>query len=431
MTTPNENLDRRILGRRAFLTGSLGGALGLMLARPLSALGGDGAAASSATAKSCVLVWLQGAASQLETFDPKPGTLTGGPTRAIDTAVRGLKFAEHLPALAERARKLAVVRSMTSREGDHGRASYLIHTGYVPSTTIRFPTLGSVLAAEGRQAARTDVPSFVCLGPDQVGPGYRGVENAAFVVDGGNDGLARQRSLDDERLDRRRALHRDLEQPFARAAGLAPADADADSGSARTAAFDRAVGLIRGPLREALTVRQEADGVRARYGETAAGRGLLAARRLVESGVRCSEVVLGGWDDHQNIFERMPNRVRELDRALAALIDDLEERSLLDSTLVLVMGEFGRTPDINAREGRDHYPGVFSALLAGGGIKGGTVVGSSTSDGRRVADRPVTVAELLATVVGRFGIGPDEMRYAGDRPIRIVDDAKPIAELAL
>jgi len=409
------------LDRRRFLAAGASSALGLALGRLAWAAPPDGAA------KACVLLWLRGGPSQLETFDPKPGAPTGGPTRAIETAVRGLRFAEHLPGLARRADRLAVVRSLTSREGDHERASYLLHTGFAPSSTIRHPTLGSVVASE--LPGRDDAPRFVCLGPERVGPGYRGVSQAAYEV-GGEGGrlLDRRGGPDDARLERRRALLGDLEEPFARRVGLRPPRGQ-DEGSARTEAYARAARMLDGPLRGALDLEDGPARVREAYGRTAFGDRVLAARRLVAAGVPMVEVVLDGWDDHERIFERAPGRCRDLDRAAAALLDELEGRDLLDRTLVVCMGEFGRTPDVNARGGRDHYPRAFSAVLAGGGLPAGRVVGATTDDGREVAERPVAVADLFATIVARLGVDPDGQRWAGDRPIGITDAGRPLPEL--
>jgi uncharacterized protein (DUF1501 family) len=372
---------------------------------------------------SLILVWLQGGPSQLDTFDPKPGTLNGGPTQAIDTAVRGLQFAEHFPGLAERARKLAVVRSLTSREGDHERATYLLHTGYTPAGTVRHPTLGSVLSAEAG-GADLEVPAFVSLGQARAGgPGFLGAAHAPYQVGGGGGGeLTPTRGLDRARLDRRRALQAELEQTFAREAGL--------PGDSRAEAYAQADRYMHGPLREALTVSGEAAGVRRAYGEGGVGDRLLAARRLVEVGARAVEVVVDGWDEHQQIFSSLPGRARQLDRGLAALLDDLEQRELLERTLVVCMGEFGRTPTINERQGRDHYPQVFSSLLFGAGIPGGTVVGSSTPDGSAVATDPVRVPDLFATVAARLGLDPAGVRYAGDRPITLTDAGQPIPALS-
>jgi uncharacterized protein (DUF1501 family) len=417
--------------RRGFLGRSLGASLGLLLARDPLALA---APRRGAPVRRLILLWLDGGPSQLETFDPKPGTLTGGPTRAIETAVRGLQFAEHLPALAERADRLTVIRSLSSREGEHERARYLLHTGYARSTTIQHPSLGSLFDAERRDARRPDVPGFVCLGPDPTGPGYAGVSHAPYVVDGADALLSPYPGLDADRRASRRDLLATLEAPFADRVGL-------EVPSARLDAMGRAAGILHGPLRAALDVDAEDAATRARYGvdadgedpdgETADwGRRVLAARRLIEAGVSAVEVHLGGWDHHEGIFQEAPRAIRALDRAFAALLDDLAARDLLDSTLVLCLGEFGRTPEVNDEEGRDHYAQAFSAVLAGGGAPEGRVIGATPPDGRGVAERPVSVPDLLATVTTLLQVDPQGLRYAGERPITLVDPSgAPLPEV--
>ena len=403
--------------RRDVLRAGLGAGLGLLLARrPLWAAPPDGA-------EQLVILWLNGGPSHLDTFDPKPGAATSGGTRAIETAVEGLRFAEHFPQLAERADRLAVIRSLTSREGDHQRAHYLLRTGFTPSTTIRHPTLGSLVAAERPVAA--SVPAYVSLGPDPVGPGYRGVAHAAFTVDGGAGLLTPTAGVDAARRERRRALLATLEAPFAARAGLL----DAAGQPTRVGAYARADALLTGPLRDALDAQREDPGTRDRYGRERTGQAVLAARRLLDAGVRCVEVRVDGWDDHQDLFQNLPGRARGLDRAFAALLDDLVARERLDRTLIVCMGEFGRTPDVNQRGGRDHYPRAFSAVLAGGGLRGGAVIGATCPEGREVIERPVTVADLHATLARRLGLDPAATRYAGDRPITLVDGGQPLREL--
>ena len=415
------------LSRRSFLLRGLGGAVAL-LGAPRA-----GWARPAGAADALLLVWLKGGASHLDTFDPKPGTREGGPTRAIDTRRRGLQLAEHLPRLAERAERLAFVRSLAAREGDHARASYLLHTGFTPSTTVAHPTLGSLLAAERAAGPeeRGDVPAFVSLGPEPVGPGYRGVAHAAFEVqDGRRTPLQRDPVLDAERLERRRALAEGLEEGFARRSGLLPAQKERGSqrGSARTAAWARAARLLEGPLGGALELEPESAGLRDLYGRHPAGEALLRARRLIEAGVGCVEVVLDGWDDHQDLWTNLPPRARALDQALTGLFDDLDGRGRLPRTLVLCLGEFGRTPDVNERGGRDHWPQNNAALLFGGGLRP-AVVGATTPDGRAPAARPVRMADLFATALTRLGLDPSAERYAGDRPMTLADAGTAIAEL--
>jgi uncharacterized protein (DUF1501 family) len=427
MTQPQ--FTRRSALRSAVLAGLASGA-GLFPGRLAQARPRKDGAPPRAT----ILLWLDGGPSHLDTFDPKPGARTGGPTRAIQTRVPGLQLAEHFPALAERANHLAVVRGLSSREGDHTRGRYLLHTGFTTSTTIHHPAWGSVLAAKAAHTTATgsgDVPPFVAVGPraDLVGAGYLGAAHAAYGVRPGQAGaLAGGQGRSAASATSRRRLLRLIEEPFARAAGLDPAPGG-ETGSARTAAYARAERLMAGPLRGALDLRQESARVRARYGEGPTGRAVLSARRLVEAGVRCVEVRLGGWDDHQNLFDNLPGRARALDQAFGALLDDLAARGRLDRTLILCLGEFGRTPDVNGRGGRDHYPRAFSAVLAGGGVRGGQAVGATCPEGREVVQRPVSVADLYATLATLEGLDPAATRYAGERPITVVDGGTVVQEL--
>lgn len=415
------------LDRRTLLRAGLGGLVGALAAR-------TGLAGPAGLAEHLVLVWLKGGASQLETFDPKPGAVTGGPTRALDTAVRGLTFAEHLPLLAERARKLCVVRSLGAREGDHDRASTLLHTGFAPSLAVAYPGVQALVAAE-RPAGATEgaqVPPFVLIGDgSRAGAGYLGAEHAPFRLLKAGQGVAGAEvgaaGVDAARRAARRELLGRLEAGFARAGGLRPGADGAPS--ARAGACAAAERLLSGPFAAALDLQKEDAATRARYGDGDAGAGLLLARRLVDAGVRAVEVVVDGWDDHEQLFARLPARAGALDRALAALLDDLEGSGRLGKTLVLVAGEFGRTPEINERGGRDHHPRTNAALLFGGGLAAGRVVGSTTPDGRDVATRPVSTADLAATVLTRFGIAADAKRLAGDRPVTVTDGGTPIAEL--
>lgn len=405
--------------RRRLLQLGLAAAVGLARPRPLLAAPG--------LARSLIVVWLKGGASQLETFDPRPAA-----TRVLETPVPGLTLSGHFPALAQRARHLSLVRALAAREGDHDRAATLLHTGFRPSLTVRHPALGSILAAETPAAA--DVPPFVVLGDAPLAdPGYLGSALGPLrqpLATLGPRALGDGVATDDARRAARRELLARLEGPFARATGLRPGRASPGHDrpvSARVAAVAAAERWITGPLGAALDVTRDAEAL-ARYGEGEVARGLVAARRLVGAGVRAVEVVADGWDDHERIGERLPARAQALDRALAALLDDLERSGALASTLVLVAGEFGRTPVLNARGGRDHDPRVGSALLFGGGLAPGRVVGATTPDGLG-PEAPTSAADLFATLLARFGVDPAAERQAGDRPVGITDGGTPLAGL--
>ncbi|MBI2942652.1 MAG: DUF1501 domain-containing protein [Candidatus Wallbacteria bacterium] len=415
-------LDCRI-GRRGLLRLGLAGAVGALLPRGL--LSAAVAGTAPARARSLIVLWLQGGPSHIDTFDPKPGAATGGPFKAISTSVPGLAFSEHLPRLAEQARHLAVIRSMTSSEGSHGRGSYYLHTGHVPTPTARHPGLGAIVSKEVGDPAFA-LPSFVSLGGPSVGGGFLGQDHSPFVVQSKPgkpvEFLSPPKDVDPARFDARMRLSAALDEAFARSGGV-------EDARAHQALFARARRMMESPLTKAFVTDEEPQAVRDAYGDTDFGQRCLVARRLVEAGVRCVEVTLTGWDTHEDNFTRSRELMGALDPAFAALVRELSERSLLASTLVLCLGEFGRGPDINPREGRDHHPKAFSVALAGGGIRPGAVLGATDPEGRAVAERPVSVPELFSTVATLMGIDTRKVYVAGDRPIPIVNKGKPIAEL--
>ncbi len=378
--------------------------------------------------KSCILLFMQGGPSQFETFDPKPGTETGGPTRAIDTAVEGIKIAEGWTQTARQMRDISLIRSMTNREGSHPRAVYQMHTGYAPIGGLRYPTLGSIVASE-IAPEEFELPHFVTVGGRRIGnlgSGFLGNQYSPYEVADpnrmpANGALAR--GVDRARFNRRLALMQDLEGEFA------------NSGGARRVAqhrtlYDSASNMVRSPQMRAFDLSQERDAVRDRYGRTAFGQGCLLARRLVETGVTFVEVTLGNWDTHLDNFNRTKGLIQQADPAVGALIADLKARQILDRTLVIWMGEFGRTPRINPRTGRDHYPRAFNVALAGGGIQGGRVVGSTNASGSTVTNRPVTVQDLFCTFCHSLSINPSRERMTPiGRPIKVVDGGRKVNEL--
>jgi uncharacterized protein (DUF1501 family) len=401
--------------------------------------------------RACILLWMNGGPSTIDMWDMKPGHANGGPFKEIATAVPGLKFSEHLPKLAARAKNLAVVRSMSTKEGDHGRATYLLRTGTLPQGGINFPTLGSLVAKELRDE-NADLPPFVSIAPQRFtaqgafGPGFLGPRFAPLLVADGQgyyapgqdvDGVLKVQNLNRPRdIDRREAadrlaLMRDLQAGFL--AGRPGTTADS-----HRAAYESAVRLMNAESARAFDLKDEKAALRDRYGRTLFGQGCLLARRLVERGVPFVEVTLSsapkanaGWDTHQNNFDQVKALCEVLDPAWSTLMEDLKERGLLDTTTIVWMGEFGRTPKINGQKGRDHYPNAWSAVLAGGGIQGGQAVGKTSADGTTVTERPVSVPDLLATVC--LGLGIDYMKQNLSnvgRPIRIVDKAsKPLREI--
>lgn len=387
--------------------------------------------------RSCILLWMNGGPSQTDTFDMKPGHANNGPFQPIATKTPGISFSEHLPEMAKWSDHLAVVRSMTTKEGDHGRARQNLRTGYSPQGPIQFPVFGSVVSHEyhDREAGLPNYVSILPRGlfnPGIPAAGFLGPDHAPLLVDGDGNGdlsvqnLQRPRGITVEQsVDRLRILD-SLQQPFL----------NAHPGAAATgyrSAYARASRLMSPSAAAAFDITGEDDATRERYGRTPFGRGCLLARRLVERNVPFVEVTLGGWDTHDNNFEAVKDLCGPLDQAWSALMGDLHQRGLLNSTLVVWMGEFGRTPGINPRNGRDHYPRAWSVVLGGGGIRGGSLVGQTSADGLLVEDRPVTTADLLGTICLALGLDPKKQNMSNvARPIRLVDpEANPIHELLI
>jgi hypothetical protein len=383
--------------------------------------------------RSCILLWMSGGPSQTDTFDLKPGHANGGPFREIATAAVGVRISEHLPQVAGQMKRLAVVRSMRTREGDHGRATFHLHTGYLPQGSIRFPALGALVSNELADGD-ADLPGFVSVMPQgafaqsAVAAGFLGPRHAPLVVGGSGDTL-RVEDLEaswvsGERSRERLGLLRELEAGF-----IASRPGAGTAG--HVTAYDRAVRLQRAAAAQAFDLSAERPSLRDRYGRSLFGQGCLLARRLVERGVPFVEVTLGGWDTHDNNFEQVKSLCGILDSAWATLMTDLQDRGLLDSTLVVWMGEFGRTPGINPRNGRDHYPGAWSTVLGGGGIKGSQGLGRTSKDGLVVEDRPVTAPDLMATVCLALGLDPRKQNQSNvSRPIRLADpSARPMQEV--
>ncbi len=434
-------MPHRRLGRRDFL--QVGGlaALGLGLG---SICGRANATASATRAKSCILIWLDGGPSHLETLDPKPHATNEvrGPFGAIATSVAGIEISELMPLTAASIEHTAIVRSMTSPLGEHNFGTHYLMTGYKPTPALNYPAIGSVVSHLHRGVG--EIPSHVAIPDLRVGggkfvaPGYLSTSVAPFEV-GGDPATAgfRVRDLDpfpgivDERLARRRSYLQQLNGVQAAAEVIQPADA----------AFEQAYRLMTSPAaKRAFDLADESDATKRRYGGKSIGQCCLLARRLVEAGVPFVTVNNRGWDTHNDLVTRLKEGysgakdpvglVPSLDLAYSALISDLSERGLLDETLVVVMGEFGRTPKLNTQAGRDHWPRVFSVMLAGGGVPGGQVIGASDEQGESPADRPVTPADMAATIYKLLGIDPATTLYTSDgRPVRVSSEGEPISEL--
>jgi hypothetical protein len=372
----------------------------------------------------CILLWMSGGPSQMETFDPKPGTDNGGATKVIETAAPGVSIAEGWEKTAGVMNDVALIRSMTNKEGNHQRADYQLHTGYAPTATLKHPGLGSIAACELGDSG-FDLPHMVAIGGPTVGAGFLGAEYEPFVV----PNVQRppdnaQARVPVDRFQRRLGLLNRLEKAgFEQAGG-------ADRVRDHRALYKQTSKMVLSPRMKAFDLEQEDSAIRDAYGRTPFGQGCLLARRLVEAGVTFVEVRCGGWDTHNQVNDRVGKLAGQVDPGFATLINDLKGRGMLDRTLIVWMGEFGRTPKINATAGRDHFPRVFNVALAGGGVRGGQVVGASSPDGSEVKDRPVTVPDLMASICQSLGVDAEkENQTAIGRPIRIVDGGKPVAEL--
>jgi hypothetical protein len=373
--------------------------------------------------KACILLWMAGGPSQFETFDPKPGAETQGPTRAVPTAAPGVAVAEHWTRTAGVMRELAVLRSMTSREGNHGRATYLLHTSYPPSGGIVHPGFGAHVA-RALGPADFDLPGFVSIQGQSVGPSFLGVRYAPFVVTDPNrppDNLTAP--VAGGRLDRRLGLLHELEAPFARE-GAAAQVRDHQTLYRQTAQ------MVLSPRVRAFDLAAEPDRVRDAYGRSPFGQGCLMARRLVEAGVVFVEVQSSGWDTHGNELPALRRLIPPVDQGMAALLTDLRARGLLENTLVIWMGEFGRTPRVNLTAGRDHFPQAFNVALAGGGVRGGQVIGATDRLGTEVVERPVTVPDLFCTFCRSLGINPRREHESNvGRPLRVVEGGEVVREV--
>ena len=372
--------------------------------------------------RSMILLWMAGGQSQFETFDPKPGTSNGGPTKAISTAVPGVQLAENWNRTAAVLDRFSLIRSMTNKEGNHQRASYQLHTGYVPSGSVKHPSLSASIA-EQLADPKFELPPVVSVGRT-TGSGFLGVDYEPFTVR--TPGQLPQNvavPVSNTRYRRRLGLLGRLEGEFAGRGGQAVV-------ANHRKLYKKSSRMVLSQNVTAFDIADESESLKQKYGDTSFGRGCLLARRLVESGVTFVEIVSRGWDTHLDIFDRIAALAEQVDPAVATLVEDLEDRGLLEKTLVVWMGEFGRTPRVNARGGRDHYPRVFSAAVAGGGVLGGQVIGSSTANGSAVADRPVSVPDLFCSVCHSLKVDPRKEHLSPlGRPMKVVDGGEVVQEL--
>jgi len=404
------------MNRRDFVRLALGTGIGALTSK----FGIGAQEVGGGRAKACILLWMAGGQSQLDTFDLKPGMT---PFKEIETA-SGARISEGFPRLAREMKRVSLVRTLHSNDPNHATATYLLHTAYRKAADVEHPHAGSLIAAE--LGEWTDLPECIVIGCDpQAGAGYLSGEKGPVIFDKLEDPERRESAAEDvkpllskDRLRKRWELLSALDARFAR-------EHEGRAVEERRRAYERAYKVLTSEKVKAFDLSREDP---TRYGGTPFGRTCLMARRLVEAGVRFVEVALGDWDSHAENETAHRRLMGILDPAFAALLADLAERRLLDETLVLCMGEMGRTPQVNAAQGRDHFTRCWSVALAGGGIAGGRVVGET--DGMAVKERPVTVQDLFATIYKSFGINPrKEHTTPGGRPLKLVDGGVPVGEL--
>ena len=411
--------------RRDMLKLSAAGVLGASMSGWLPVLARAAQGQPQARGKSVVLLWMDGGPSHKDTFDLRPGTDNGGPFKAIDTSVPGMQISEHFPKLAPLMNHAAIIRSMSTGEGSHGRAKYFMHTGYKEgSGGIVHPSIGAICSNEiGRPG--TAIPNFVSIGNRAYGSGFLGARHAPLIVNDPQRGLENVRpTVELDQFRSRIGLLEEMEAGFHR-------QHQSDVDAAHHATYQGAVNLVMDRGGQAFDISTETAATRDAYGRTKFGEGCLMARKLIEAGVAFVEVTLGGWDTHANNFERVQQLSSQVDPAMSQLAIDLRSRGLLDNTLIIWMGEFGRTPRINVRgpkPGRDHYPRAWSTVLMGGGIRGGQVIGRLDREAAAVEERPVNTLDFMATICRIVGIDYNKVVQTPiGRPIRIVDrGANPI-----
>ncbi|HEX4412364.1 MAG TPA: DUF1501 domain-containing protein [Lacipirellulaceae bacterium] len=436
MASHHGGIDRRELLRNFGL-----GLLGTSCASWLPSLAAE-IAQDPRRRRHCILLWMSGGPSQTDLFDMKPGHANGGEFKEVATSVPGLRFSEHLPKLGKFGDQLAVVRSLTTKEGDHARGTHLVRTGHPPAGEVAYPSIACALAKELEY--ESVLPNYVTVAPPRdinpaaFEPGFLGARYAPAIVAGsggppapGAAPMALAKPVDLKMADlelppdvnadeaaRRLALWNTLERKFLDGR-------HANAFETHNALYRKAADLMTPDVRKAFDLTTESDKLRSQYGNGVFGQGCLLARRLVERGVPFVEVALGdglGWDTHQDNFRRVKKLSEELDAGWATLMGELQERDLLKDTTILWISEFGRTPQINGNAGRDHFPAAWSCVFAGGGIKGGQAYGKTSADGTTVEEKQVGIGDVLATLSTALGVPPDhENVTASNRPIKIAE----------
>jgi len=432
------------LTRRNALQLGLGGFVGMSFAGGLRrrAQAAESGAASRVEAKSCILIWLDGGPTHYETFDPKPlaPKEVRGEFEPIATRIPGAFFSQHLTRLAGIADKLSIVRSICHNQGNHGAGNHYMMTGAPPRIPVGcgafvsfHPSLGSSTAhARGHKdglPAYFSIPNMTRSG----GPNFLGAQYAPFVVPDNPDSnsfrvrdVALPNGITDDRFLQRESIRSRVDR-LPRVTDAAAADPV----RALDDYYQQGQQLMRSEKAQAaFNIQKEAPTIREKYGRNAFGQRVLLARRLVEAGVPFITLNEGGWDHHANLFQSLNKRMPEVDASVAALIDDLDQRGMLDSTLVVMLGEFGRTPKINNDAGRDHWSQAMSVMLAGAGVPGGRIIGATDRAGYNAVDRVLSPENFVSSIYKKLGIDPDKILYTPQgRPSHLVSDPTVIDEL--
>ena len=410
------------LTRRAFAERTAAAAFGLTLAPVMDRA--IAAAPTTGKAKNVIYIYMAGGMTHLDTFDPKPGAETQGQTKAIDTGVAGIQLSEYMPGLAKNFKDIAVVRSLSQKTGAHGGASYWMQTGFQESAAIKHPNMGA-WAQKTLGKKHPQLPDSVYIGGGaNPGAGFFGASYAPLPIGDPSKGLPNAKfPVPKQRMDERLEALEGFNESFLKKYQTEDVQAYAEF-------YDNTLSFLQGKDLAVFDLKKEKKETRDAYGNGRFGQGLLLAKRLVKTGVRFVRVSSGGWDMHSGLWDRAPGAVGGFSKGVATLIEDLKAEGLLDETLVVLTTEFGRTPKINARGGRDHHPRAFSAMLAGGGIQGGQVYGKTDDKGIAVAEDLVSPADFNATIGTALGLPLDKRIFAPNgRPFFVANQGKPIMPL--
>lgn len=410
--------------RRHFMSHLAGSSAAAAAAFTLGSSIQANAAEMTRNRKSAILLWMGGGPSTIDIWDMKPGAPTSGPFLPISTT-GDMQICEHMPMVAQQMKHLSIVRSMSTREADHERGRYYMHTGFVPNPNIEHPGYGSVIAHELiSQRPDLEIPPFVSVGGPGTGPGFLGMAWSPFSVTSSGRVRNLEMQMSDQRLMQRMAALKMIEDGFASRTGDTPAMEHAK-------VLQKTFDLMTSDQMKAFKVDEEPEEVKERYGANGFGQGCLLARRLVEAGVPFVEVDLGGWDNHAGVFPTLKDqKLPQLDKAMSALVEDLAQRELIEDTVVIWMGEFGRTPRINQGAGRDHFARAWSCVVGGGTLQGGLAVGKTSQDGSAVETEPYSSEDLMTTVCKGLGISTETtFTSKNGRPMKIAGGGKLINEL--